>query len=394
VIAERGETGLVLMGGGARAAYQVGVLDALRQILDEGGWPARLNPYAIVCGTSAGAVNAAVIAAGCDDPGRTVRSMVALWSALHANDVYRTDTLGAMGNAAHWLGALTMGWLVRSRPRSLFDNAPLADLLRRLVEPRRIAERLDQGHLRALAVTASSYTSGQHVTYFQSRLPIAPWSRMQRVACAASISIDHLLASSAIPFVFPAVSLALDGRREFFGDGSMRQLAPISPAIHLGADRIVVVGAGHLEAGTPRSPHTGSQYLYPSLAQVAGHSLASLFLDGLVSDIERLTRINETLRLIPAGQRGHTALRPIDVLAITPSRRLDAMAAGLSGALPRPIRTILRMTGATERRSAGLLSYLLFEPVYLERLIALGRADTHARRADVLAFFGLESSTA
>ncbi|MCL4183334.1 MAG: patatin-like phospholipase family protein [Burkholderiaceae bacterium] len=390
MFADRGRIGLVLMGGGARAAYQVGVLDALREILEQAGWPAHRNPYPIICGTSAGAINAAVFAAGCADHAATVRAMVRTWSTLHAGDVYRTDVGGALGNAAHWLGALTMGWIVRTRPRSLFDNSPLVALLGRLVDPQRIAARLQRADLLALAVTTSSYTSGQHVTYYQADPPVAPWSRMQRVACAAPISIEHLLASSAIPFVFPAVPLALDGRCEFFGDGSMRQLAPISPAIRLGADRVLVIGAGQLEPGTPRSPHTGSQFLYPSLAQIAGHSLASIFLDGLVSDIERLTRINQTLQLIPPARRACSPLRPIEVLAITPSRRLDAMAAGLSGSLPWPVRTLLRITGATERRSAGLLSYLLFEPVYTARLIALGRDDTLARRADVLRFFGRE----
>lgn len=391
---DRGGIGLILMGGGARAAYQAGVLDGLREILEEAGWPALRNPYTVVCGTSAGAINAAVLAAGCDDPGGAVRAITRTWSTLHASDVYRTDARGALGNAAHWLGALTLGWIVRSRPRSLFDNAPLAGLLHRLFDPRRVALHLERGILRALAITTSSYTSGQHVTYFQSAQPIAPWARMQRLACPATLSVDHLLASSAIPFVFPAVPLALDGRREFFGDGSMRQLAPISPAIHLGADRVLVIGAGQIEPGTPRSQHTGSQFLYPSLAQVAGHALSSIFLDGLAYDVERLTRINGTLRLITPADRALSPLRPIGVLAITPSRRLDSLAAGLGDALPRTIRTILRLTGATERRSAALLSYLLFEPVYTTRLIELGRTDVHARRAEVLSFFGLESARA
>ena len=342
MIADHGGVGLILMGGGARAAYQIGVLDALREILEQAGWPDSRNPYDVICGTSAGAINAAVLAAGCDDPGGTVRSMVEIWSALHAGDIYRTDMRGALGNAAHWLGALTMGWLVRTRPRSLFDNAPLGSLLGRLVDPQQIALRLAQRQLQALAVTASSYTSGQHVTYFQSQQPIEPWSRTQRVACAATITTDHLLASSAIPFVFPAVSLALDGRREFFGDGSMRQLAPISPAIHLGARRVVVIGAGHLEAGTPRSPHTSSQFVYPSLAQIAGHSLSSIFLDGLVYDVERLTRINRTLDLIAPDLRGQSALRPIEVLAITPSRK---------GFTPRRTSSVMPRSSAPRRKS-------------------------------------------
>ncbi len=387
VIPGGGRIGLILMGGGARAAYQVGVLDAIRQILADAGWPAACNPYPIICGTSAGAVNAAALASGCADADTAVRTMVDEWSALHAGDIYRTDTLGALGNAAQWLAAVVIGWVMRTHPRSLFDNSPLVLLLQRLIDSQRITRAIELGDLHALAITASSYTSGQHVTYFQTRQPIASWSRIQRLACPSPISIDHVLASSAIPFVFPAVALELNGRHEYFGDGSMRQLSPISPAIHLGADRILVVGAGHLEQGTPQPQHTGSQYGYPSLAQIASHSLSSIFLDGLAYDIERLSRINLTLGLIPDQQRINSTLRPIEILAITPSRRLDSMAQGLGRALPRSIRGILRMTGATDRRSAALLSYLLFEPVYTHQLIALGRSDALARRAEVLALF-------
>ena len=391
MIPHDGRIGLVLMGGGARAAYQVGVLDAIRQVLAEAGWPTSRNPYPIICGTSAGAVNAAALASGCDDAGAAVCAIVERWSTLHAGDIYRTDAMGALGNAAHWISSLLLGWIVRTHPRSLFDNSPLESLLPRLIDPHRIARSLESGKLRALAITASSYTSGQHVTYFQAGEPLAPWSRTQRLACPSVISIDHVLASSAIPFVFPAVALDLDGRHEYFGDGSMRQLSPISPAIHLGADRILVIGAGQLEAGTVQAPHTGSQYAYPSLAQIASHSLSSIFLDGLAYDIERLSRINRTLSLIPEERRLHSTLRPIEILAITPSRRLDSMAAGLASALPRSVRTILRVTGGTDRRSAALLSSLLFEPVYTRELIALGRNDAFARRAEVLALFGLGS---
>lgn len=375
------------MGGGARAAYQVGVLDAVRDILIERGWPPHRNPFPIICGTSAGAINAVSLAAASDRFDEAVDTMVGVWSNFQASQVYRTDTLGALKNAAHWLGALALGWLIRSRPRSMFDNQPLSELLTGLIDFSRLQRVLDEGALQALAVTASSYTSGQHVTFYQSAKPVDPWFRTQRVAAQSAIGLEHLLASSAIPFAFPAVSLRLDGRSEFFGDGSIRQTSPISPAIHLGADRVLVIGVGQLQQGTLRSEQTGAQFVYPSLAQIAGHAMSSIFLDALANDIERLNRINRTLELIPETSRKESSLRKVEVLVISPSKRLDTMAAGHAHSLPRSVRTMLAMIGATDRRGLGLMSYLLFESGYTRDLIALGREDTFARREEVDAFF-------
>ena len=380
-------TGLILMGGGARAAYQVGVLEGVARILESQGWPASRNPFPVVCGTSAGAINAAAIAAHSDDWLGAIDRLTSVWHDFSADQVYRVDARGSLGNAAHWIGALLFGWMIRSRPRSLFDNSPLADLLGRMIDLRRLQRCLDDGHLKALAITASSYTSGQHVTYYETRDAVTPWYRTQRLSSPTRIEIDHLLASSAIPFAFPAMPLHLDGRHEYFGDGSMRQTAPISPAIHLGADRILVIGAGQLQRGTARAEHTGSQYLYPSLAQVAGHAMASIFLDGLASDIERLTRVNRTVNMLADEHRQRSDLRNIDLLVIAPSQRLDTLATEHVQDLPRNIRMVLRMLGATDKRGAGLSSYLLFEKSYTRRLLALGREDAQAHRDDVLRFF-------
>ena len=380
-------TGLILMGGGARAAYQVGVLEGIARILESRGWPAGRNPFPVVCGTSAGAINAAAIAAHSDDWRGAIERLTAVWHNFSASQVYRVDARGSLGNAAHWVGALLFGWMVRSRPRSLFDNSPLADLLGRMIDLRRLQRCLDDGHLKALAITASSYTSGQHVTYYETRDAVTPWYRTQRLSSPTRIEIAHLLASSAIPFAFPAMPLHLDGRHEYFGDGSMRQTAPISPAIHLGADRILVIGAGQLQRGTTHAEHTGSQYLYPSLAQVAGHAMASIFLDGLASDIERLTRVNRTVNMLADEHRQRSDLRNIDLLVIAPSQRLDSLATEHVHHLPRNIRMVLRMLGATDKRGAGLSSYLLFEKAYTRRLLDLGREDAQTHRDQVLRFF-------
>jgi NTE family protein len=246
-----------------------------------------------------------------------------------------------------------------------------------------------EGHLHALAVTASSYGSGLHVTFYDALTDILPWTRSQRLAVRQSITVQHLLASSAIPFVFPAVALTIDDHVEYCGDGSMRQAAPISPAVHLGAERILVVGAGRMHE--PPGERAGSSE-YPNLAQIAGHALSNIFLDALAVDVERLRRINATLALLTPRARASTSLKPIEVLVIAPSERLDDIAAKHLGSLPLPIRAMLRGVGVSgegdDARGAALASYLLFEAPYTRELMALGATDTYARRDEVVSFFG------
>jgi len=388
-------TGLVLTGGGARAAYQVGVLAALARLRREAGADLARNPFAVICGTSAGAINSAALASRCDDFDDAVARLQAVWRGFHAEQVYRSDPLGVIRSGAQWLTMLSIGWALarfrKARPRSLLDNAPLGGLLADAVPLHRLPQLLARRHLQALAITASGYGSGEHVTFYQAAVPIRPWTRSQRVAVPTTLGVEHLLASSAIPFVFPAAELDREGRREWFGDGSMRQMAPISPAIHLGAQRVLVIGAGRMHEPPGRiAPNTG----YPSIAQIAGHALSGIFLDALAADIERLQRINRTLALMPEAQRLDTALRPVEALVIAPSQRLDDLAARHIDSLPVPVRTLLRGVGVRRRqggedaRGAALASYLLFEAPYTQALMALGEADTLARRAEVLAFFG------
>ncbi len=389
-------TGLVLTGGGARAGYQVGVLKAIAQIRREAGITAG-NPFPVITGTSAGAINASALASRADDFGVAVADLVEVWANFSAGQVYRADLPGIISTGARWLAMLMFGWLIprlqRKRPQSLLDNAPLRDSLREWVRPARIRELIQQGNLRGLAVTASSYGSGLHVTFYESTNDIQPWTRSQRIAVNSEIDVAHLLASSAIPFVFPAVPLRIDERIEYFGDGSMRQSAPISPAIHLGADRILIVGAGRIFE--PAGPRAGSSE-YPNLAQVAGHALSNIFLDSLTADAERLQRINSTLKLLPTEVLGNTQLRPIDMLMISPSERLDDLAARHIGSLPFAIRALLRAMGVSGRgetaRGAALASYLLFEADYTRELIDLGFNDAMARRDEVLEFFGWNRS--
>ena len=400
-----GSTGLVLTGGGARAAYQVGVLRGIERIREACGAvlaPGE-NPFPVLTGTSAGAINASALASHADDYPRALEQLHRIWYDFHAHHVYRADAFGVVRSGARWLTMFTIGWALarwrRAKPKSLLDNTPLAELLEAAVPLDRVPELVRRGVLKAFAVTASSYTAGHHVTFYEASPQQVPWVRSQRVAMPATITLSHLLASSAIPFVFPAQPLVVQGDRHWFGDGSMRQTAPLSPAIHLGADRLLVIGAGRLHEPPGEKRVAGG---YPTLAQIGGHALSNIFLDALAVDIERASRINATLSLLPPELRAHSSLRPVEMLVIAPSQRIDDIAVRHINALPGPVRTMLRSVGvsqgAGEARGAAagggvLASYLLFEADFTRELLALGEADALARRDEVQAFFHWPTAT-
>jgi NTE family protein len=392
---ETERAGLLLTGGGARAAYQVGVLEAIADLRLACGAQHTGNPFPIITGTSAGALNAAALACGSDDFDLSVRRIVKVWQNFRADQVYRSDSLSVMRSGARWLTLLSIGWIVakwrRVRPRSLLDNSPLHELLAQMVPLARLPQLIREGHVQALAITASSYSSGEHVTFFQGASHLKPWVRSQRFGVRDQITQEHLLASSAIPFVFPAMALQLNGHVEYFGDGSMRQSAPIAGAIHLGARRVLVVGAGRMhEPKLPGAEQVANHY--PSLAQIAGHTLSNIFLDALAVDVERMRRINRTLSLIPLEAQHASPLRPIELLVISPSQRLDEVAARHIDSLPVAVRTLLGGLGVSSKASdvkgAALASYLLFESGYTRELMALGYADTLAQSDEVRNFFG------
>ncbi|GAA5233854.1 patatin-like phospholipase family protein [Verticiella sediminum] len=384
-------TGLVLTGGGARAAYQVGVLKAVYRLLGETPGSLSRNPFPIICGTSAGAINATALACGAENPRAAMRRLYAIWENLRTERVYRSDSLGVMRTGARWLSMLSFGWMLarlrRSRPRSLLDNAPLGELLALTLDFHQLEDNLANGALEALAVTASGYTSGRHLTFYQTRGAVGPWQRSLRRAVRDRIAVDHLLASSAIPFIFPARRIQVGDFAEWCGDGAMRQLAPISPAIHLGAERVLVIGAGRSQ----ENPTSERDLGYPTLAQIGAHALSNIFLDSLSADIEQLSRTNQVADLLSPDMRRHLGIRQISVLAITPSRNLDEIAASHVGEMPATMRALLGAVGVSgdgrQARGAGLVSYLLFEPGYTRELIALGWSDAMARASEVRAFF-------
>lgn len=389
-------TGLVLTGGGARAAYQVGVLRAIVQILSSENL-LRGNPFPIIAGTSAGAINGAALACGADDMETAVDALYMVWQNFRAEQVYRADTWGVIETGAKWLSLFSLGWALhrwrRARPRSLLDNSPLAGLLQELIPLSSLPRQFRRGHLKALSISASSYTTGHHVTFYQSHQEIEKWERSQRMAVEARLTHDHLLASSAIPFIFPAVKLPIAEHDEYFGDGSMRQAAPLSPAIHLGAKRLLIIGAGRMTEPKNQIPPTAE---YPNLAQIAGHALSNIFLDALAVDVERLQRVNHTISLLDPAVAATSSLRPIQSLVISPTQRLDEIAAEHIGQLPPAIRSMLKSVGVSKNdsmstaRGSALASYLLFERDYTQALMTLGEADARAQRHEIIQFFSAQ----
>jgi NTE family protein len=377
-VAEPKRKALVLPGAGARGAYQVGVLKAVAQLL-----PKRAhNPFAIISGTSAGAINAAVLAGRAAHFERAVRDMERVWANFRAHQVYRTDNWTMLKTSLHWLSAAIFGGLGVRNPSALLDNAPLRYLLTRDVRFGGIARAIERGHVDALAITASAYTSARSVTFFQAKPELKPWTRVRRIGRAEKITLDHLMASAAVPFVFPPVRIA----GEYYGDGSMRHRAPLSPAIHLGCDRMLVIGVRD-ERPDPEPPSAADPGV-PTFAHLAGYMLDTLFMDGLYSDLERLQRLNRIVEQTgPAKLKdGLENLRPLHTIVIVPKEDIRAIAARHLHELPRGVRLLLGGLGAMNRGGMQLVSYLLFEAGFTRELIEMGYRDAFAMEDELRAF--------
>lgn len=367
--------GLLLGGGGARAAYQVGVLKAIAAILpDDAG-----NPFQVICGSSAGGINAAVVASNALHFQAGIRRLTNVWENFRIDQVFRADGWSAMSRSSRWLLAVLTGGAWGS-PRSILDVSPLRALLERHVAFHRIDRAIERGVLQAVCVTASSYSSGRSISFYQGAAGLEDWTRARRDGRAARLDVDHLMASAAIPILFPAVGI----RGQYFGDGSMRQNAPTSPALHLGADKILVIGVRRESAAGPQE---AEDHEYPGVGQIAGYILDTLFLNSLSADLERLNRINDTLEHV--RDKDSTPLRQVDTLMISPSRDLAAIAEPLYHLFPASIRYLLAVLGARRGSGRRLTSYLLFERPFCRALVDLGYGDAMERKSEIREFLDL-----
>lgn len=372
------KSGLVLSGGGARGAYQVGVLKAMAELLPKH----EHNPFSIISGTSSGAINAVALAASANNFRLAVKKVERIWRNLHVDQVYESGVLDLLKSCGLLGASLLNRGIGTSRPLALLNNDPLRELLAHTVQFRNIQKRIDNGFLDAVAVTASGYTSGESVSFFQANEEIKKWRKTRNVGVPAQLGVDHLLASSAIPTILPAQKIS----REYFGDGALRQLAPISPVIQMGADRILVIGV----SGQPKQlPKEHSEGHSPSLAHLVGHVYKCAFIDSLEADIEHLVRVNELVQTLEECHQQDRLgkLRYLDFLAVEPSIQFDEIAQKHVRDLPMGMRAVMKITGATSGRGgASMASYLLFEPEFCRELIDYGYQDAMNQEQDILAF--------
>ncbi len=373
---------LVLSGGGARAAYQVGAMRAISEL-----HRCQANPFNILAGVSAGAINCTTLATMADDFSAGVKLLHETWMSLEPHLVYRTDPVTLSRLGARWLkDATTGGAFGASRANYLLDTQPLRELLRERLATGNIARHIASGNLRALAISATNYASGNIVTFFDGEASLKPWVRHARLSFREPITIEHVMASAAIPIFFPPVRV--NGRS--YGDGGLRMTSPASPAIHLGADKLLAIGIRHHrddEETLELNEATSDEAV--SAAQISGVLLNALFLDSMDDDIARLLRVNRTLGFVPEDARAKNPdmLRRIPALLLSPSQDLGRLAADEYDKFPRMLRHLLRGIGATGESGWDLMSYLAFQPAYASKLIELGYHDTIARKEEIREFF-------
>jgi NTE family protein len=388
--------GLVLTAGGARGAYQAGVLKRIGEI------PAlrrRPSPFRIIAGASAGAINGAMLAALSADVGEATSALATVWERLRVEDVFRSDLLSFVGNGLRLVTDVSLGGLVGGgRVQSFLDASPLRAMLDRTLPLEGIREAIARGDLYALAVTATSYHSGRSFTFIQGRQGHPLWLKSRRVTLPVEIGLDHVCASASIPLVFPPVRVVCEGRPLWFGDGGLRLVNPLSPAIRLGATRVLALGIRSQGAAATLSraeqlagAESEPSLLRPPLAQICGVFLNAIFLDHLDADVDHLERMNELLAahrddmplMAPGVKEPMRTVRP---LVIGPSQDLALVAKALSHRMPRLVRYLLEGLGTPDAQSADLMSYLLFDAAYTRALVDIGYRDAHVRIDEIEAF--------
>ena len=368
MIEEPRQLGLVLTGGGARSAYQVGVLKGIADLLRRGS----ACPFPIITGTSAGAVSAIALASDAAHFRRSILAIERVWRDFRVHQVFKADVVSMLRSGLHWfLAFLTGGWLVQP-PHSVFDNSPLWELLRTHLHFDGIPRSLYKTHLHAIGISATCYADADSVTFFAADPNVEQWTRVYRKGVRATLALDHLMASLAIPFLFRPVLL----NGAYYGDGAMRQTSPLSPAILLGATRLMIIGVND---PAPTGAHPPRPPVEPTFSQMFGFMLDSLFMDTLNASLERINRYNES-----------ADMQPIDTLVITPSRDVNEVARRHVNELPRALRTLLRALGAHNSPNSLLLSYLLFERGFTREMIEMGYQDAKARAGEIREFLQLE----
>jgi len=390
----RNLTGLVLTAGGARGAYQAGVLKRIGEMRALRGKP---SPFPIVTGASAGAINGSMIAAYSDAFRDGSRLLAKLWAELKMTDVVRTDTPALLRNLKRLTLDISLGGLFGAgRVDALLDASPLHDYIQARLPLDRIETHIADRHLYAFAVTATSYHSGRAYTFIQGRKGHPLWHRSRRIALSGPIGVEHICASAAIPIVFPPVPVGLGSSTAYFGDGAMRMVNPLSPAIRLGASRVLAIGirsasaAENLmraELGEAETEGTDPEGALerPPLAQICGVFLNAIFLDHLDADVEHLERMNEMVRLMrgPVFNELADPMREVTPLVLSPSEDLAVVAKTLAHRLPTSIRYLLDGLGTPDAQSADLTSYLLFDSAYTRQLIDIGYRDAGKRIAEI-----------
>ena len=373
------KTALVLSGGGARGAYQVGVLKAIAELLPR----SKVNPFQIVCGTSSGAINAAKVATEADDFHNAVKDLEDIWSNLTSNQIHQVGYLDIFKSILKILMSFFHSGIAKGQSLSVFNNQPLHNLLKRNIDIARLDRMINQAHIHALSISALGYSSGQNINFFQGHESLQFWRRSRRIGAKTILEHKHLMASLALPALFPSVLI----NREYFGDGALRQSAPLSAALHLGADKLLVIGVSSSAETIDERTLTDHS---PTIAQVLGNLLNSAFIDSLEEDVQMLKRFNSLAKYITPEQQKELKIRPVELLVIKPKVKFDQVAADFAHELPKSMRFLLSMIGANKKGGgSSLASYILFEKEYCQALIHSGYQDAMAQAEEIRNFVGV-----